>query len=120
MDLIKTIAEATTQLDAGWRNELGLPSIPVLSHQSLLVKVYAPRGDDPQTPHMQDEIYVVARGRGEFVCDDKRKTFKETDLLFVPAGKNHRFENFSDDLTLWVIFFGREGGERRRTTEILR
>jgi hypothetical protein len=23
----------------------------------------------------------------------------------------HRFENFSNDLTLWVVFYGAEGGE---------
>lgn len=112
MDSLKTLIEATSQFDAGWRNERGLPSFPVLSHGSLLVKVYAPRGNDPQTPHTRDEIYVVARGRGEFVCGDSRKTFAATDLLFVLAGVTHRFENFSDDLTVWVIFYGPEGGEQ--------
>ena len=112
MDFLKTITEATSQLDAGWRNEQGLPSFPILSHGSLLVKVYAPRGSDPQTPHTRDEIYVVARGHGEFVCGDTRKYFGETDLLFVPAGVTHRFENFSNDLTVWVVFYGPEGGEQ--------
>ena len=111
MEFLKTLVEATTQLDAGWRNELGFPSIPVLSHGSLLVKVYAPRGSDPQQPHTRDEVYIVARGTGEFVCAGERKKFQATDLLFVPAGKIHRFENFTDDLTLWVIFYGPEGGE---------
>jgi mannose-6-phosphate isomerase-like protein (cupin superfamily) len=111
LDFLKTIQEATTQLDAGWRNELGFPSVPVLTHGSLLVKVYAPRGSDPQQPHRRDEIYVVARGHGEFVCDAERKIFRESDLLFVPAGKTHRFENFSDNLAVWVIFYGPEGGE---------
>ena len=111
MEFLKTLVEATTQLDAGWRNELGFPSIRVLSHGSLLVKVYAPRGSDPQQPHTRDEVYIVARGTGEFVCAGERKKFQATDLLFVPAGKIHRFENFTDDLTLWVIFYGPEGGE---------
>ncbi|MEO5860922.1 MAG: cupin domain-containing protein [Burkholderiales bacterium] len=112
MDFLNTLAESTSRLDAGWRNERGLPSFPVLSYGSLLVKVYAPRGDDPQTPHTRDEIYVVAYGHGEFVCGDTRKSFRATDLLFVPASTSHRFENFSDDLTLWVIFYGPEGGEQ--------
>jgi mannose-6-phosphate isomerase-like protein (cupin superfamily) len=112
LEFLKTLAEATTQLDAGWRNELGFPSLPLLAHGSLLVKVYAPRGSDPQQPHTRDEIYVIARGSGEFVCGEARKLVRETDLLFVPAGKAHRFENFSDDLTVWVIFYGPEGGER--------
>jgi hypothetical protein len=29
----------------------------------------------------------------------------------VPAGVVHRFEDFSDDLAVWVVFYGPEGGE---------
>lgn len=85
----------------------------MLTHARLLVKVYTPRGNDPQQPHTRDEVYVVAKGNGEFVYADERKAFQATDLLFVPAGVSHRFENFSDDLTVWVIFYGPEGGETR-------
>jgi mannose-6-phosphate isomerase-like protein (cupin superfamily) len=31
--------------------------------------------------------------------------------MFVPAGAPHHFENFSDDLVIWAIFYGPEGGE---------
>ena len=86
--------------------------MPMLKHGSLLVKAYAPRGDDPQQPHTRDEVYVVAKGCGEFLCGDERKAFKAMDLLFVPAGVAHRFEKFSDDLTVWVMFYGPEGGEQ--------
>ena len=27
------------------------------------------------------------------------------------AGTAHRFENFTDDLAVWVLFYGPEGGE---------
>jgi mannose-6-phosphate isomerase-like protein (cupin superfamily) len=40
---------------------------------ALEVKLCAPRGTDPQTPHKQDEIYVVISGTGEFVCEGKRQ-----------------------------------------------
>jgi mannose-6-phosphate isomerase-like protein (cupin superfamily) len=72
-------------------------SIALFQHGTLTVKLYAPRGNDPQTPHSRDEIYVVISGAGDF--------------LFVPAGVEHRFENFSDDLAVWVFFYGPEGGE---------
>jgi mannose-6-phosphate isomerase-like protein (cupin superfamily) len=39
-------------------------------------------------------------------------TFGPGDFLFAPAGVVHRFEFFSQDLTLWVIFYGPEGGEK--------
>ena len=77
----------------------------------LLVELYAPRGRDPQTPHTRDELYLVHRGEGWFVHEDVRERFGPGDLLFVAAGVSHRFEDFSDDLTVWVAFFGPEGGE---------
>jgi mannose-6-phosphate isomerase-like protein (cupin superfamily) len=80
-------------------------------HGSLLVEIYAPRGTDPQQPHRRDEIYFVAAGIGEYVCGETRTSFQPTDLLFAAAGEAHRFENFSDDLTVWVLFYGPEGGE---------
>lgn len=83
----------------------------VFEHGSLLVEVYAPRGNDPQQPHTRDEVYFVATGSGEFLCGESRRTFGPTDLLFVAAGDVHRFENFTEDLTVWVIFYGPEGAE---------
>jgi hypothetical protein len=32
-------------------------------------------------------------------------------MLFVPAGVEHRFEDFSDDFAVWVVFWGPDGGE---------
>jgi mannose-6-phosphate isomerase-like protein (cupin superfamily) len=80
-------------------------------HGSLSVELYAPRGTDPQEPHSRDEVYVVVRGSGEFVRGSERSRFGPGDLLFVPAGIPHRFEDFSDDFVTWVIFYGPEGGE---------
>src|SRR6476619_5513855 len=79
---------------------------------TLEVEIYAPRGSDPQTPHKKDEVYVVVAGSGEFVAGDSRFTFGPGDFLFVAAGVTHRFEKFTDDLAVWVLFYGPEGGER--------
>jgi mannose-6-phosphate isomerase-like protein (cupin superfamily) len=89
----------------------GERSVALFEHGSLVVKLYAPRGNDPQTPHSRDEIYVVAQGSGEFVCGGTRSSFGPNDLLFAAAGVEHRFENFSDDFAVWVMFYGPEGGE---------
>ena len=83
----------------------------VFQHGSLLVEIYAPRGIDPQLPHTRDEIYVVVTGSGEYVCGNTRQVFGPTDILFAAAGVEHRFENFTDDLVVWVMFYGPDGGE---------
>ena len=58
-----------------------------------------------------DEIYVVIRGAGALVHGGKRDAFQAGDLLFVAAGVEHHYEDFSDDLALWRIFYGANGGE---------
>ena len=80
----------------------------VMERGDFLVEIYAPRGTDPQQPHTRDEAYIVYSGTGEFVSGESREPFGPGDFLFVPAGVEHRFVNFTDDLIVWVIFYGSE------------
>jgi mannose-6-phosphate isomerase-like protein (cupin superfamily) len=85
--------------------------VELFRHGTLSVELYAPRGHDPQSPHTRDEVYVVVAGRGQFRNGPDRHPFGPGDVLFVAAGVIHRFEEFSDDLAVWVFFYGPEGGE---------
>ena len=84
---------------------------PLLAHGSMRVEYYAPRGVDTQSPHTRDELYIVAAGTGWFLNGEQRHRFAPGDVIFVPAGVVHRFEQFTDDFATWVIFYGPEGGE---------
>ncbi len=83
----------------------------VFEHGTLDVEIYAPRSEDLQTPHTRDEVYIVVEGEGFFLNGGVRLPFGPGDFLFVPAGVEHRFMDFSDDLVVWVMFYGPEGGE---------
>jgi len=85
--------------------------VELFRHGTLSVELYAPRAHDPQSPHTRDEVYVVVSGQGQFLNGAERHPFGPGDVLFVPAGVTHRFEEFSDDLAVWVFFYGPEGGE---------
>jgi gentisate 1,2-dioxygenase len=78
----------------------------LLAQPALDIALYKPDQIDPQTPHLRDEIYVIATGSGTFVQEDERRRFGSGDLLFVPKGVAHRFVEFSADFSTWVIFFG--------------
>ena len=82
-------------------------------HGTLLVELYKPINEDLQLPHTRDEVYVIISGTGEFINGDTKSSFTTGDLLFVPAGVEHRFINFTNDFTTWVIFYGPQGGEKK-------
>jgi mannose-6-phosphate isomerase-like protein (cupin superfamily) len=96
--------------------EPGRRSSLLMKHGTMTLRFYAPGGEDPQTPHTQDEIYIVATGSGTVLsgpAEDRleRRPFGPGDAIFVPAGHVHRFVNFTDDFGTWVVFWGPEGGE---------
>jgi mannose-6-phosphate isomerase-like protein (cupin superfamily) len=69
---------------------------------TLKVKLSCLVRPNEQAPHTQDEIDVIVRGRGTLVHDGKRDECAAGDLLFVAAGTEHHFEDFTDDLAVWV------------------
>ncbi len=86
-------------------------AVPVFSHGSLVVELYAPVGSDPQEPHSRDEVYFVTRGHGLFFDGSDRIPVEAGSFLFVAAEQIHRFESFSSDFAVWVAFYGPKGGE---------
>ncbi len=88
--------------------------LTLFEHGSLSVEVYQPDEVDRQQPHDRDEIYVVISGSGQFFNDGVTTDFKTGDFLFVPAGKDHRFLNFTSDFATWVFFYGPVGGEAEK------
>jgi mannose-6-phosphate isomerase-like protein (cupin superfamily) len=87
------------------------PFVLVMKHGTMSLEYFVPVKTDNQTPHKQDEIYVIIKGDGFFFRNGERVACKKGDVLFVPAGMEHRFENFSDDFATWVLFYGPDGGE---------
>lgn len=102
---ITTAQARATEVDPGRGSAL------LMKHGSMTLRHYAPRGQDPQGPHDQDELYVVIAGEGTFVRSGERTPFGPGDVLFAGAGETHRFEDFSDDFETWVVFYGPQGGE---------
>ena len=85
--------------------------VKLFKHGSMITEFYKPDGVDMQQPHTRDEIYVIASGSGWFVNGQSRTPFEAGEVLFVAAGIEHRFEDFSEDFSTWVFFYGPEGGE---------
>jgi mannose-6-phosphate isomerase-like protein (cupin superfamily) len=84
----------------------GRRSAEVLVDGDLEIRLYAPKGHDPQTPHDRDELYIVARGHGNLRVGERVEAFASGALLYVAANEEHRFEDFSEDFAAWVVFYG--------------
>ena len=102
-----TIAGAVEAL----KQNAPLPFVKLMEHGTMSVEYFAPVNVDDQTPHRQDELYIISKGSGTFNLNGEKIAFSTGDVLFVPAGIGHRFENFTNDFATWVIFYGVDGGE---------
>jgi mannose-6-phosphate isomerase-like protein (cupin superfamily) len=89
----------------------GVWDVEALRHGSMSLILYTPNGTDYQTPHNQDELYIVIEGSGIINIEGADYTFSEGDSIFVAAGKVHQFVEFSKDLKVWAVFWGKIGGE---------
>jgi mannose-6-phosphate isomerase-like protein (cupin superfamily) len=58
---------------------------------------------DRQSPHEDDEVYVVLEGRGTLEVEGERVELREGHAVFVPAGAEHRFVGY-EQLSVLVIF----------------
>jgi mannose-6-phosphate isomerase-like protein (cupin superfamily) len=59
---------------------------------------------DGQTPHAEDEIYVVVSGRGSFTAGGRTVEVGPGTTLFVPAREEHRFHDITEDMAVLVFF----------------
>src|SRR5215467_2379649 len=98
-------AEAQAGIPAGER------SASAWRRGALDIAFSLPVPPKEQTPHIQDEIYIIIRGRGVLAHDGKRDSFEPGDILFVAAGTEHQYASVTDDLALWRVFYGPQGGD---------
>ncbi len=61
-------------------------------------------GLDLQSPHTEDEIYVVTAGRAVLESGADRVDVAAGSVVYVPAGEVHRFVAVTQDLAAIVVF----------------
>jgi mannose-6-phosphate isomerase-like protein (cupin superfamily) len=61
-------------------------------------------GLDGQSPHTEDEIYVVTAGQARIVTASAEAHVRPGTVIFVPAGEEHRFVDITENLALLVLF----------------
>jgi mannose-6-phosphate isomerase-like protein (cupin superfamily) len=69
---------------------------------------------DPQSPHTEDELYVVMSGRAKVSGDGEVHAIRAGSVIFVGAGVEHRFHDIEERLVLLVMFGPAEYSRGRR------
>jgi mannose-6-phosphate isomerase-like protein (cupin superfamily) len=59
---------------------------------------------DPQTPHEQDELYVVLAGLASFTSAGETIAARPGTTIFVPAHEPHTFHDVVERLEVLVVF----------------
>ena len=76
-------------------------SVPDLSGGLYVLEAGA---TDTQSPHTEDELYVVMSGRARVTVGDDVRDIVPGSLVFVGAGVFHRFHDITERLVLLVAF----------------
>lgn len=82
------------------------PYLEFLRSQALSVGLYVldEGAIDAQSPHHEDEVYVVLAGRSRFTAGDDVRDVVAGDTIYVAAGVPHKFLDITERLELIVVF----------------
>jgi len=105
-----TFAAALGSAGTHWIEHLRVPDLSVGTYS-------IPAGStDDQTPHTEDEIYVVTAGHATFQAGEERLAVGPGSVIYVAAGEVHRFTDVTEDLAAVVLFapaeYSRSPGSR--------
>jgi quercetin dioxygenase-like cupin family protein len=101
MTTMKILAGAGTYVattSSHWREHLEVPDLSCGTYS------LPAGGSDPQSPHSEDEIYVVTRGTATLWTASGAAQMGPGDVAFVPAGEEHRFVDIEEDFAVIVVF----------------
>jgi quercetin dioxygenase-like cupin family protein len=59
---------------------------------------------DQQSPHGEDEMYYVLRGRARFRAGEEDREVAAGSVIFVAAEAEHRFYDIAEELAVLVFF----------------
>ncbi len=84
--------------DTHWMEQLRVPD--------LSVGTYSIRrgGTDGQSPHTEDEIYVITAGRARLEAGGHHAEVGPGAVIYVPAAEVHRFTDVTEDFAALVLF----------------
>jgi len=103
MQLIDNAGRFTRTADgsAYWTEQFRVPDLSVGTYS------IPAGGTDGQSPHTEDEIYVITAGQATLTAGpdgSQRLAVGPGSVVYVAAGEAHRFVDITEDLAALVLF----------------
>ena len=74
-------------------------------HSQLVLMSLKPGEEIGEEIHQVDQMLFFVDGEGEAILSGETKSFKEHDVVYVPAGTKHNFKNTGDEpLKLFTVY----------------
>jgi mannose-6-phosphate isomerase-like protein (cupin superfamily) len=81
-----------------------------VSAMSAGIYVLSPGQADRQSPHREDELYYVVRGKARMRVGSEDQPVSAGALILVAAGVEHRFYEITEELLVLAFFAPAESG----------
>jgi mannose-6-phosphate isomerase-like protein (cupin superfamily) len=103
MDVVtfSSITDAEKRRGQSGKRYLEFLRVPAMSAGVYVLPV---GGTDPQSPHKEDELYYVVRGRARMQAGSEDQAVSAGSVIFVAAGVQHRFYDITEELAVLVFF----------------
>jgi mannose-6-phosphate isomerase-like protein (cupin superfamily) len=95
------LAQLISQRETSNKLYLEFLKVPDLS---MGLYVLPAGGTDPQSPHSEDEVYYVVRGRAQITVADENRAVQAGSVVYVEKNVAHHFHSIEEELTLLVFF----------------
>lgn len=95
------IADAEKLREQSGKRYLEFLRVPALSAGVYVLPAGA---TDPQSPHKEDELYYVVRGRARMRAGSEDHAVSQGSVIFVAAKAEHRFYEITEELIVLVFF----------------
>jgi mannose-6-phosphate isomerase-like protein (cupin superfamily) len=95
---LKEIRQSLEQGKVSYKEFLRVPSLSCGLY-------HLPAGaQDMQSPHDEDEVYLVLAGRAQMKTNDELIDVTPGTVLYIKATETHSFFEIAEDMTLMVFF----------------
>jgi mannose-6-phosphate isomerase-like protein (cupin superfamily) len=104
------LAQLVSRRESSSKLYLEFLNVPDLS---MGLYVLPAGGRDPQSPHAEDEVYYVVRGKAQIAVAEENRDVRAGSIVYVAKNVAHHFHSIEEELTVLVFFAPAEYSQKK-------